>query len=111
MIKLKKLTKYFGGLKILEDVSFDIPDGRSLAVIGPSGCGKSTLLKLITGLEETTGGTIDINGVDINGLNEDGWIEVRKKIGLIFQSAALFDSMSVYENVAFPLREHTDYSE
>lgn len=111
MIKLKNLTKYFGGLKVLEEVSFDIPDGRSLAVIGPSGCGKSTLLKLITGLEETTGGTIDINGVDINSLNEDGWIEVRKKIGLIFQSAALFDSMSVYENVAFPLREHTDYSE
>lgn len=111
MIKLKKLTKYFGGLRILEDVSFDIPDGRSLAVIGPSGCGKSTLLKLITGLEEATGGTIDLNGVDINGLNEDGWIEIRKKIGLIFQSAALFDSMNVYENVAFPLREHTEYSE
>src|SRR3989339_34781 len=111
MIKLKNLTKYFGQLKVLEGVSYDIPDGRSLAIIGPSGCGKSTLLKLITGLEEPTGGTIFINGTDILTLNEDGWTNIRKKVGLIFQSSALFDSMSVFENIAFPLREHADYGE
>ncbi|MFA6170800.1 MAG: ABC transporter ATP-binding protein [Candidatus Margulisiibacteriota bacterium] len=111
MIKLKNLTKYFGELKVLENVSLDVRDGRSLAIIGPSGCGKSTLLKLITGLEEPTAGTIDLNGVELTGLNEDDWIAIRKKIGFIFQSSALFDSMSVYENVAFPLREHSAFTE
>jgi phospholipid/cholesterol/gamma-HCH transport system ATP-binding protein len=111
MIKLKTLTKYFGKLKVLEGITFDIRDGESLAVIGPSGCGKSTLLKLLIRLEEPTSGTVMVNGTDIRRLSEDGLISLRKKVGMVFQSSALFDSMNVFENVAFALREHTKLSE
>jgi phospholipid/cholesterol/gamma-HCH transport system ATP-binding protein len=111
MIKLRELTKYFGSLRVLEGISLDIPDGQGLAVIGPSGCGKSTLLKLLIRLEEPTSGSIEIEGMDISRLSQEGLINLRKKIGMIFQSAALFDSMNVYENVAFGLRQHTDYDE
>jgi len=111
MIKLKDLTKYFGKLKVLEGVDLEIPDGESLAVIGPSGCGKSTLLRLLIRLEEATSGSITINKTDISRLSEEGLINLRKNIGMIFQSSALFDSMSVFENVAFALRQHARLSE
>jgi phospholipid/cholesterol/gamma-HCH transport system ATP-binding protein len=111
MIELKNLTKYFDKLKILESVSFTIPDGETLAIIGPSGCGKSTLLKLLIRLEEVTSGKVLIDGSDISRLGPDALINLRKKIGMIFQSSALFDSMNVFENVAFALREHTAKSE
>ncbi|KPJ65081.1 ABC transporter [candidate division WOR-1 bacterium DG_54_3] len=111
MIKLKTLTKYFGKLKVLEGITFDIRDGESLAIIGPSGCGKSTLLKLLIRLEEPTSGTVIMNGTDIRRLSEDGLINLRKKVGMVFQSSALFDSLNVFENVAFALREHTRLSE
>ncbi|MEE8638018.1 MAG: ABC transporter ATP-binding protein [Candidatus Margulisiibacteriota bacterium] len=111
MIKLKNLTKYFEKLKVLENITFDIRDGESLAIIGPSGCGKSTLLKLLIRLEEPTSGTVVMDGRDIRRLSEDGLIDLRKKVGMIFQSSALFDSMNVFENVAFGLREHAKLSE
>jgi phospholipid/cholesterol/gamma-HCH transport system ATP-binding protein len=111
MIKLRKLSKYFGDLKVLENINFDIADGESLAIIGPSGCGKSTLLKLLIRLEEPTSGSIIINGMDITRLSQEGLINLRKNLGMIFQSAALFDSLSVFENVAFALREHAKLSE
>ena len=111
MINLKNLTKYFGKLKVLEGINFDIRDGESLAVIGPSGCGKSTLLKLLIRLEDPTSGTVIMNGTDIRRLSEDGLINLRKKVGMVFQSSALFDSMNVFENVAFALREHIRLSE
>ena len=111
MIKLKNLTKYFGKLKVLENITCDIQDGESLAVIGPSGCGKSTLLKLLIRLEEPTSGTVVINNTDVCRLSEEGLIALRKKIGMIFQSSALFDSLNVFENVAFALREHTKLAE
>lgn len=111
MIKLKGLTKYFGKLKVLEDITFDIPDGDSLAIIGPSGCGKSTLLKLLLRLEEPTAGSVSVNGYDISRLDEEGLIKLRQKMGMVFQYGALFDSLTVYENVAFALREHARLTE
>lgn len=111
MIELKKLTKYFGDLRIIEDVDYSIPDGARLAIIGPSGCGKSTLLKLLVRLEETTSGSIIIEGQDISKLSEDGLSNLRKKSGFIFQTGALFDSMNVYDNVSFALHEHSHKSE
>ncbi|MBU1027073.1 MAG: ATP-binding cassette domain-containing protein, partial [Candidatus Margulisbacteria bacterium] len=111
MIKLENLTKYFDQLKVLQGVNLEVKDGESLAVIGPSGCGKSTLLKLLIRLEEPTSGRIIINNMDVHSLSEDGLTNLRKKVGFVFQSAALFDSMNVYENVAFALRAHTKYDE
>ncbi len=111
MIKLKNLTKYFGKLKVLEGINLEIPDGESLAVIGPSGCGKSTLLRLLIRLEDPTSGSITIDKMDLRRLSEEGLINLRKNIGMIFQSSALFDSMSVFENVAFALRQHTQLGE
>jgi len=111
MIKIKNLSKNYGKIKILGNASCDIPNEDFLAIIGPSGCGKSTLLKLILRLEEPTSGSINIDGTDISRLGEEEIIKYRRKIGMVFQSGALFDSMSVFENVAFPLREHTALSE
>jgi phospholipid/cholesterol/gamma-HCH transport system ATP-binding protein len=111
LIKLQRVTKYFGKVKVLEDITFNIQDGESLAVIGPSGCGKSTLLKLLIRLEDPTSGKIFMNEMDVSRLSQEGLINLRKKVGMIFQSSALFDSLNVFENVAFALREHTDLSE
>jgi len=111
MIKLIDLTKHFDELKVIEKVNLDIPDGDFLAVIGPSGCGKSTLLKLLLRIEEATSGRIMVNGKDIERLDEEQLISYREKIGMVFQSGALFDSLSVFENVAFSLREHTNLTD
>lgn len=111
MIKIKDLHKNYNGLVVLNGVSVDIPEGETLAIIGPSGCGKSTLLRLILRLEEPTSGTIEIDGQDIGKLSEEGLIKIRRKIGMVFQSAALFDSLSAYENVAFALREQDNFRE
>lgn len=111
MIKLNKLSKYFGKTKVLERVDLDIPEGEFLAVIGPSGCGKSTLLKLLIRLEDPTSGSVQVNGGDIAKLGEEELIRLRERIGMVFQSGALFDSLSVYENVAFALREHASITE
>jgi phospholipid/cholesterol/gamma-HCH transport system ATP-binding protein len=104
MIKLVNLTKYFGGKQVLENINYEIPDGESLAVIGASGCGKSTLLRLLLRIEEPTAGSIFINGSELGRLNEEELVRMREKIGMVFQSGALFDSLSVFENVAFALR-------
>ena len=111
MIDIKNLTKYFGNNKILENVNLLIPDGEFLAIIGPSGCGKSTLLKLLLRLEEPTKGKILVNNQDISRLSEEGLIKMRGRIGMVFQFGALFDSLNIFENIAFPLREHTKLSE
>ena len=111
MIQLTNLTKYFDRLRVLEGINLDIPEGESLAIIGPSGCGKSTLLKLLIRLEDPTSGAISIDKQSIAALSDEGLIRLRKKVGMIFQSSALFDSMDVFENVAFALRLHTDMRE
>jgi phospholipid/cholesterol/gamma-HCH transport system ATP-binding protein len=92
---------------VLEDVSFHALDGETVAIVGESGTGKSTILKLILRLLVPDRGQVRIDGEDITSLTFDEALLVRQKMGMVFQGAALFDSMSVFENVAYPLREHT----
>jgi phospholipid/cholesterol/gamma-HCH transport system ATP-binding protein len=92
---------------ILEDVSFDAKEGETVVVVGESGTGKSTILKLLLRLLVPDKGRVAIDGEDITHLTFDDALKVRQKMGMVFQGAALFDSMTVYENVAYPLREHT----
>ncbi len=92
---------------ILENVSFDAREGETIVVVGESGTGKSTILKLILRLLVPDSGRVSIDGEEITHLTFDDALKVRQKMGMVFQGAALFDSMTVYENVAYPLREHT----
>ena len=93
---------------ILEDVSFAAFPGETLVIVGESGTGKSTTLKLILRLLQPDSGRVYVSGQDIGGLTFTEALDVRQRMGMVFQSAALFDSMTVFENVAYPLREHTD---
>ena len=96
---------------ILEDVSFKACEGDTVVIVGESGTGKSTILKLLLRLLVPDRGRVLINDEDITSLTFEEALEVRQKMGMVFQGAALFDSMSVFENVAYPLREHTDMNE
>jgi phospholipid/cholesterol/gamma-HCH transport system ATP-binding protein len=96
---------------ILEDISFIAHEGETVAVVGESGTGKSTILKLILRLLVPDRGSVCIDGDDITDLSFEEALKVRQKMGMVFQGAALFDSMTVFENIAYPLREHTDMSE
>lgn len=107
MIKINNVRIERGGATVLEDISLDIAEGRIMTIIGGSGCGKSTLLRAIMRLLPVSAGEILIDGQRINGLRETEMDEVRKKMGMVFQAGALFDSMSVEDNVAFALRRHT----
>ena len=111
MIKLINVCKEFNGRQVLNNINLEVQSGETMAIIGGSGSGKSTLLKLMIGLIHPTSGKILIDGQDIAALNDDELDEVRLKMGMVFQYSALFDSMSVGENVAFGLRERMDYSE
>lgn len=110
MIRIRKLSKRFGPKIVLDQLDLDVHRGESLVVIGGSGTGKSVLIKNIIGLLAPDSGQIMVDGQDTAGLTSKGWDQVRRKFGMLFQGAALFDSMSVFENVAFPLREHTTKS-
>jgi phospholipid/cholesterol/gamma-HCH transport system ATP-binding protein len=96
---------------ILQNVSFTAKEGETICVVGESGTGKSTILKLLLRLLVPDNGTVRIDNEDITNLTFDDALKVRQKMGMVFQGAALFDSMTVYENVAYPLREHTDLDE
>jgi phospholipid/cholesterol/gamma-HCH transport system ATP-binding protein len=111
MIKLVNLHKSFGKQKVLDGLNLDIEEEKTTVIIGRSGGGKSVLLKHIIGLLRPEQGQILIDGTDITKLNDRALNEIRKKFGMLFQEAALFDSMNVGENVAFPLREHTTMKE
>ena len=111
MIKLRNISRKFGDKTALRDVSLSIEKGETLAVIGGSGSGKSTLLRLMIGLDKPTSGQIFIDDVDIVPLEEHELDKVRLNMGMVFQYSALFDSMTVGDNVAFGLREHTSKSE
>ncbi len=103
MIEIKDLQKAFGNKKVLNSVNLSVSKGESMVVIGGSGSGKSVLIKHIIGLLRPDAGTVLIDNIDITRLGEKGLYEVRKKFGMLFQGAALFDSMKVWENVAFAL--------
>jgi phospholipid/cholesterol/gamma-HCH transport system ATP-binding protein len=107
-IAIRNLAARFGSREILSDINLGILRGETFVILGGSGCGKSTLLRMIVGLMRPTQGQIWINGLDITQLSEDEFNELRKKMGMAFQNSALFNSMTVGENVALPLREHTD---
>lgn len=111
MIKIRDVCRSFGDNEVLKHITLDIMEGETLAIIGGSGSGKSTLLRLLIGLDRPTSGEIYIMGRPIAAMNEKQLDELRLNMGMVFQYSALFDSMTVGENVAFGLREHTDYSE
>ncbi|HIJ81643.1 MAG TPA: ABC transporter ATP-binding protein [Desulfuromonadales bacterium] len=107
MICLRDLHKSFGPQKVLNGLNLDIPDGRITAIIGPSGEGKSVLLKHLIGLLQPDSGDVTVDGESIVGLSRSQLNRIREKFGMLFQNVALFDSMTVFENVAFPLQEKT----
>ena len=111
MIEARNLRKGFGTQPVLDGVSFRIENGESVAIIGRSGCGKSVLLKLLIGLLPTDAGEALIDGENIVPMNERQLLRVRRKFGMVFQGSALFDSMTVAENVAFGLRRHEHLTE
>jgi phospholipid/cholesterol/gamma-HCH transport system ATP-binding protein len=105
-VAVEDLHKSFGSQKVLNRISLTVSRGETLAVLGRSGTGKSVLLRLIIGLEKPESGSILIHGQDIAGLGLDQLGEIRMKMGFLFQQAALYDSLTVEQNVAFPLRHH-----
>jgi phospholipid/cholesterol/gamma-HCH transport system ATP-binding protein len=106
-IVLEHVSKRFGDKEVLRDIHLVVPRGQTTVVLGGSGAGKTTLLRLLIALDRPTSGHIYVDGEDITTLDEVQLNQVRRKFGMVFQYAALLDSMSVLENVAFPLREHT----
>lgn len=106
MIKIRNLYKSFGKKKVLNGVNLDIIDGKITCIIGKSGCGKSVLLKHIVGLLDADEGDVEIDGKLINSLSIKEIFNIRKRIGYVFQSAALFDSYNIYENIIIGLYEH-----
>jgi len=110
MIRLRNVHKSFGSQKVLNGLDLDIPDGKITAIIGPSGEGKSVLLKHLIGLLLPDSGTVEVDGESIVGLRRSELNRIREKFGMLFQNVALFDSMTVFENVAFPLEEKTALS-
>ena len=110
-IEIKDLTKSFGSQLIWGDVTLTVPAGEICVMLGPSGTGKSVLLKTIIGLLKPDRGSVVIEGVDIASCPEKDLYEIRKLFGVLFQDGAMFGSMNLYDNIAFPLREHTKKSE
>jgi phospholipid/cholesterol/gamma-HCH transport system ATP-binding protein len=111
MIEFRNVHKSFGPQKVLDDVSLIIPKGQTSVIIGPSGTGKSVFIKLLVGLLKPDQGEIFIQGREITRLPDRELYEIRKKFGMLFQDGALFDSMTVGENIAFPLQRHTKKKE
>ena len=111
VISVEDLVTHYGDRLVLEGVAMQVTRGETMVILGGSGSGKSTLLRHIIGLERPTSGAIRILGQDIWSLSEDELNEVRRKIGMSFQGGALFNSMTVADNVALPLREHTELAE
>ena len=111
MIEVKQLAFQRGDKVIFDGLDLHIPTGKVTAIMGPSGIGKTTLLKIIGGQLKPTAGQVLIDGQDVHQLNRSDLFKLRKRIGMLFQSGALFSDLNVFENVAFPLREHTNLPE
>ncbi len=110
-IQYEDLHKSFDEKQVLCGVTLAVPTGKTMVVLGGSGSGKSVLLRHTIGLHTPDQGRVVVDGVDITGFDERDLMETRKKVGMLFQAGALFDSMTVYENVAYALHEHTDWEE
>ena len=110
-VQVKSLSKSFGKQVVLKAINLEVAQGETLSVLGRSGTGKSVLLKLIIGLHKPDSGSIRVNGEEVTKLPLQELNEIRKKVGFLFQQAALYDSLSVEENVAFPLRRHSRMSD
>jgi phospholipid/cholesterol/gamma-HCH transport system ATP-binding protein len=110
-IKVRGLESHYGDREVLKDITISIPKGKITAIVGKSGSGKSTLLKHLIGLLKPTKGEILVSGKDIAILREEELLEVRRKMGVLFQGAALLNSLSVSDNIALPIREHTRLKE
>jgi phospholipid/cholesterol/gamma-HCH transport system ATP-binding protein len=110
-VKLEHVTKAFGSRRVLDDISFEIPRGKAFCLLGRSGTGKSVTLRHIIGLVHPDQGRVFVEGRDVTTLDRRALSDVRKRMGFLFQNAALFDSMTVGDNVAFPMRRHTDWDE
>ena len=111
VVRVADVVKDYDGRRVLDGVSFELERGRVYSIIGPSGCGKTTLLKSMLGLVDVNSGRIELMGVDVASASESKVDEVRRRIGVVFQSAALLSSVSVFDNVALPLRLHTQKQE
>src|SRR5688572_17885191 len=107
VISIRNLKKSFGSLEVFKDFSLDLFRGENVVVLGRSGSGKSVLIKCLVGLIKPDGGSIEILGENPAGLDEDELDKLRSRIGFLFQSNALYDSMTVRKNLEFPLRQHT----
>ena len=107
-IDIQNVSKQFGKRTVLEDVSFSVKKGSTTVIMGSSGCGKSTLLSLLVGINKPNSGKILYEGRDIADFTDEDWVALKKRFGILFQSGALFNSMTVGENVALPLIEHTN---
>lgn len=110
MIELKKLKKTFGSQVVLNDLDLVMPDGKITVIIGRSGEGKSVLLKHLMGLVRPDEGQVIVDGQNVCEIADHELFNLRRKFGMLFQNAALFDSMTVGENIAFPMEEHTDFT-
>lgn len=111
LLNLDGVTKEMGGQAVLRGVNLKVGTGEKIVVIGRSGCGKSVMLRIIMGLLPSDAGAVSFEGTKLTGLGEEEWNPYRRKIGMLFQGAALFDSLSVFENLAFPLREEGEKNE
>jgi phospholipid/cholesterol/gamma-HCH transport system ATP-binding protein len=107
IIEIKDIYKRFGDNSVLNGFSMNLFDGENVVIMGKSGSGKSVMIKCVIGLETADSGSINVMGHDISSLNQEQWDELRTEIGFLFQGSALYDSMSVRENLEFPLRRHT----
>ena len=107
LVDVQSVTFGYGRRPVLEGITMRVPRGKVVAIMGGSGCGKTTLLRLMSGQLRPTGGTIRVAGEDVASLDHDGLYRMRRRMSMLFQFGALFTDMTVFENVAFPLREHT----
>jgi phospholipid/cholesterol/gamma-HCH transport system ATP-binding protein len=111
VVEVRDLHKRFDGKEVLRSIDFDVARGETLVVMGGSGSGKTVMLRHVAGLVRPSSGTIRVFGRHIEALGEEELLPIRRRMGYVFQGAALFDSLSVHENVAYPLREHTGLGE
>jgi len=111
LIEIRDLSFAYGERMVLKGINLTARRGQVIAIMGNSGCGKTTLLRLIGGALKPTSGSVQVDGIDVGALDQDGLYKLRRRMGMLFQFGALFTDLSVYENVAFQLREHTDLPE